>query len=977
MNRKMLFLGGALFVLALESVGVQGQSLEFAVVSNSITAAVNLSAVANNGNVFVCVGSANSPVLSVNTNGFGAFASENGGGGYLLDSSAWTNTANSRIKNNWLNCVAAQPNGFVASGASNRVYVSSDGINWTNWGSALSAGNNSVAVDGISYNPAAGNFAAALATDEASWTTNPISTNIWRQATVNGASFAESFRAVGSFASKNMALCGILGDIRTSSDGGEVWNQSQVTSISYPTLTSVASDGGSNLVCAGDFSAIEVSTNGGPSGGWTFQSNINLGTTGTVTNFNAVAYSQAANGFLAAGALGADGLIVMAPITPGSTKWTWTRQTNLWSLKNGTLAPSTATLGQLNGAAIANSGFFQGIAMFVGDNGTVVIGGFPPPAPTNTYGNFITNILTSPEDNAFLGTNDASNIITDSNHPANILTMDWYSAPTGGIEVATNTFECKPPASLYSACGTFTNWAQERDLRTGLVSTKRTPFVFYILPGAPTDPVSSTNCDANGQFGMCALTPLSVTVVTNAANAPGSMEVDWYDGNSNLVAGGTFTPGSDIVTYTPVVTTPGIYTYYAQTTNPATGLASANWTSLTFQLNPLPQWTNSAEVYTNTLANPQTNEQLTVVPAVINMPEILSLSPGASIVVDWYTSPDPTVSTYENPQAPFAVGVASGVGTSGTLTPTNRLCGSYTYYARARVLDPGFTACACQSTNLVPVTLDLLPPPPVDGIVGLTNVLTGAVQLNRPVWVDLLTNSDNPASGFVVNWYSTQQGSNNPVLNYLNNGTETNLNNRFFHTPTNAVCGIFTNWAETMATHTGSGTPVVSGSRIPVVFAIIPATPTAIGVFNQTNCVEIPNPTFTVAVTNGQIADWYAVPPGAMPLASGTSYTPTNTAVGQWDFSAVAIDPGTGLSSTGAVDATLTLYDCSSPPTLTVNPNGTGTVQWLGNLTLLSATNLTPPVAWKSVATGSMFLAPNTLTWTNSNPPVQFFRLTN
>ncbi|HEV2453792.1 MAG TPA: hypothetical protein VGY98_06000, partial [Verrucomicrobiae bacterium] len=60
------------------------------------------------------------------------------------------------------------------------------------------------------------------------------------------------------------------------------------------------------------------------------------------------------------------------------------------------------------------------------------------------------------------------------------------------------------------------------------------------------------------------------------------------------------------------------------------------------------------------------------------------------------------------------------------------------------------------------------------------------------------------------------------------------------------------------------------------------------------------------------------------------------------------------------------------------NPStGTGTIQWPGNLTLLSTTNLTPPVIWTSVSTGSMFLAPNTFTFTNTNPPAEFFRLTN
>ncbi|MGH7940355.1 MAG: hypothetical protein ACREFR_04720, partial [Limisphaerales bacterium] len=439
--------------------------------------------------------------------------------------------------------------------------------------------------------------------------------------------------------------------------------------------------------------------------------------------------------------------------------------------------------------------------------------------------------------------------------------------------------------------------------------------------------------------------------------------------------------GGDIVSYTPPVP-PGIYTYYAQTTNPATGLAGANWTRLTYQLNELPQWTSSAALVTNTaLSNPQTNPSLQN-PGVSNNSAIIAIEPNAVITYDWYTGSDPTVSTYDNPDAPFAYGMVPGLGiarATGTAAfiPTNGLCGIYTYYVRARVVDPDFTGCTCQSTNLVPVTFTLSPPAPIDAIVDLTNVLAGAVQANTPIWVDVLTNAENPPANFVVNWFSTAQGSNS--LNNLNNSSDTNLNDRFFHTPTNALCGIFTNWAETMAIKTGSGSPVVSTNRVAVVFAVIPAAPAAIGPFTQTNCIQVADPTFTVAVTHGQTANWYPVPSRGTPVAvNALTFTPSNLLSGTWEFAAQALDPNTGLSSTGVVTATLTLFDCTNSLDISLNPRtGAGTIQWPGNLTLLSTTNLTPPVVWTSAATGSIFLAPNTLTWTKTNPPVEFFRLTN
>lgn len=967
MNRKLLLWGISLSFLALHAPGALIQNYEFVAVSNSITAGANLSAVANNGNTFVCVGGTESPVLTVNTNNFAAFAASNSGGGYLLFSNAWTNTLKSPIKYTWLNCVAAQPNGFVAAGASNTVLVSSDGVNWTNRGHILIAGEQAYAADGIAYNPVSGTYAAALAVYEASWTTNPIPTNAWQVAGLQNESFAESFRGIAPFASSNMALCGILGDIRISKDGGKTWNLSQEVDYDYPNLLSVASDGGSNLVCAGDYSALEVSTNGGPN--WTFQTNFNFKVSATVTNFNAVTYDPAVSQFLAAGAIGANGFIAMAPDLSSTAQWTWTRQTtNLWQYENGVLAPLTSIASALNGVTFANSNFFQGISMFVGGSGTVMVGGYPPPAPVNLANLDVTNVLANPQSNAVI----QAVVVSDTYNPAGDVTVDWYASPTGGTPLALNASMYQP---TNGSCGTYTNWAQERDLRTGFVSASRTPFVFTIIPGAPTDPVSSTNCDPIGQqFGMCSPMPMLVTVVTNAANPPGTIQVNWYDANSNLVASGTSFDDNDFAAFTPTVP-PGIYTFYAQATNPATGFVSTGLTPVTFQVNALPVWTSANAISTNSvLSNPQINPGIQG-PSIANMSVINGLEPAAFIVYDWYTSGDPTVSTYINLERPVVATTALGV----PFIPTNVICGTYTYYARARVVDPDYAGgCACQTTNLIPVTFTLLPPAPVDAIANLTNVLSGFTQVNTPIWVDLVTNAANPASSFRVNWYSDDQPSNS--LNYLpNNNTDTNLNNRFFHTPSSSNCGVYTNWAETVALNTSSGLPAVSTNRTPVVFVIIPANPTAIGAVDVTNCIEVPSPTFTVVVTNGQTANWYAVPSSGTPVTNTLSFTPTNTSVGTWEFSAIAVDPVSGLVSTGSVSATLSLYDCSNPLSISLNStNGTGTIQWPGNLTLLSTTNLTPPIVWTTVTTGSVFSSSgNTLTFTNTNPPVEFFRLTN
>lgn len=63
-----------------------------------------------------------------------------------------------------------------------------------------------------------------------------------------------------------------------------------------------------------------------------------------------------------------------------------------------------------------------------------------------------------------------------------------------------------------------------------------------------------------------------------------------------------------------------------------------------------------------------------------------------------------------------------------------------------------------------------------------------------------------------------------------------------------------------------------------------------------------------------------------------------------------------------------------NPPAISFNGTN-GTVQWFGDLTLLSTTNLLPPVIWTPLTNGSM--GTNTWYWTNTVPPIQFFKLTN
>src|SRR5215472_196726 len=98
MNRKFLSWGIALSVFALNLTGARGQTYDFAVVSNSAAAGNNLSAVANNGTTFVCVGGTNSPTFAVTSNNFASVMTGPVDGGFLLKTNAWVNSLNSTIK---------------------------------------------------------------------------------------------------------------------------------------------------------------------------------------------------------------------------------------------------------------------------------------------------------------------------------------------------------------------------------------------------------------------------------------------------------------------------------------------------------------------------------------------------------------------------------------------------------------------------------------------------------------------------------------------------------------------------------------------------------------------------------------------------------------------------------------------------------------------------------------------------------------
>jgi hypothetical protein len=96
---------------------------------------------------------------------------------------------------------------------------------------------------------------------------------------------------------------------------------------------------------------------------------------------------------------------------------------------------------------------------------------------------------------------------------------------------------------------------------------------------------------------------------------------------------------------------------------------------------------------------------------------------------------------------------------------------------------------------------------------------------------------------------------------------------------------------------------------------------------------------------------------------------------GVYSFWAGALDVASGLGSTNLTQLTLTLESCTNAPAIVQQPSSSSfTIGWYGNLYLLGATNLLPPVQWLYVTQGVPGMNNS---WSNSVtvPPTMFFRL--
>jgi len=152
--------------------------------------------------------------------------------------------------------------------------------------------------------------------------------------------------------------------------------------------------------------------------------------------------------------------------------------------------------------------------------------------------------------------------------------VDWFDAATGGNVLLTNSPSYTP---TNSAVGTYTNFAQARDLTTDAVNTNRTPVVFTIN-GLPTAVVSgdATLCNGDG------------AVISAALTGVGPWTIQWSDG---LIQTTNASPATRVVNPANVAGVPTnvVYTIANLTdVNCSANHASDLTGSATITVNPLP-----------------------------------------------------------------------------------------------------------------------------------------------------------------------------------------------------------------------------------------------------------------------------------------------------------------------------------------------------------------------------------------------------
>jgi hypothetical protein len=509
MNRIKLVLG----LLAAGAVySASAQNLQFT--NLTLSTSPNLfRGLTNQLNSVVFGGSSN--FLAVGANQIYVYGNFQSGQTWITNS-GWVTNRIALVTNGLdLASVTIGNNTFVTTGTSNAVFSAANTPAGLVWAQAHNIFSSGVFASALAYNN--GGFAATAEAPQISWSSTPLPLGTtWVPGTLVNADFLESFRGVTPYGANGFAACGLYADVRISPNGTN-WPAAVNGHIGLPDLYAIASDGVQTLVAVG-------ATNSGTTDNGVIMVSVNSGNTvwNTVyvnntanTPLNAVTYTG--TGFIA---VGNKGLVLTSP-----NGVTWTPVANTGSLTNT----------DLYGVAYANSGPLISVTEMVGTTGAVVLAAAPPPPPVNPISE--TNCAFYPNPPAYSPL--SVTLVTDANHPAGTVTVDWYDAHTNLVASSTASFTPTNNPDLRGAnvASNITFYAVERDLRTGFNSTNRATVTLQLnpRPSATLAALTTAVCNEGTSFTL-----------TNTLTGIGPWTVIWNDGTNQTANG----PGPVVLTRT-------------------------------------------------------------------------------------------------------------------------------------------------------------------------------------------------------------------------------------------------------------------------------------------------------------------------------------------------------------------------------------------------------------------------------------------
>jgi gliding motility-associated-like protein len=539
--------------------------------------------------------------------------------------------------------------------------------------------------------------------------------------------------------------------------------------------------------------------------------------------------------------------------------------------------------------------------------------------------------------------------------------FNWYTTPTGGAPVFTGATFTTPPLTANTTyyVEAMRNGCTDASVRTAVA----------ITVGACTGPDVTVTPPVQGvKSGQTA----TMTASSTTPNAT----YNWYarpTGGAPIFTGASFT--------TPPVT--GTVTYYAEATDPATGLVSSPRASGTVLVStgpdvavtPPSQGVPNGQTATMTASSttPNATYNWYTTPtggATIFTGAVFTTPPVTGPATYYAEATDPVTGAVSSPRAAGMVMVNTGPNV--TVTPPNQgvksgqtatmtassntpnatyrwyttptggapiftgatfttppVTGSVTYYAEA--IDPATGAVSSpRASGSVTVSSgpDVAVTPPSQGVKsGQTATMTAS--------------STTPNATY--KWYATSIGG-NPIFT-----------GAVFTTP--PVTGLVTYYAEATDPTTGAvSSPRASGSVTVSSGPDVAVTPPSQGVKSgqtatMTASSTTPNATYK----------WYATPTGGDPIFSGAIFT-TPPVTGPVTYYAEATDPTTGAVSSPRASGSVTV---SSGPDVAVTPPSQGVKS--GQTATMTASSTTPnttfkwyttPTGGNPVFTGAVFTTP-------------------